>query len=81
MENHPTPKDGSWLRRLLPIAGISVVVVVVLAHLASGAALMHLGLTGDLANLGLGVLVIGLAVFVTVKLLVVFGVQRWWRHQ
>jgi ubiquinone/menaquinone biosynthesis C-methylase UbiE len=39
---------------LLPIAGITVAVVAVLAHLTGGAALLHPGLSGALAGFGLG---------------------------
>ena len=79
---HPRP------HRLLPIAGITVAVVAVLAHLAGGAALAHFGLGAvlaylgvDVANLGGGALVVGLAAVVGIKLLVVIGARRWLRHR
>ncbi len=69
--------------RLLPIAGISVIVVAVLGHLAGGAALMHLGLGVvlayfgvNVASLGGGALVLGLAAVITIKLLLLFAAGR-----
>jgi hypothetical protein len=65
------------------MAGITVAVVAVVAHMGGGAVLMHAGLSGVLANLGLGggALVVGLAAIVSVKLLVVFGVRRWMQRR
>jgi hypothetical protein len=82
------PADRPWPHQLLPIAGITAVVVAVLAHLAGGAALVHLGLGGglayfgvDVASLGGSPLAIGLAAVIVIKLLVVFGARRWLRHR
>ncbi|MGH2614784.1 MAG: class I SAM-dependent methyltransferase [Thermomicrobiales bacterium] len=74
---------GSGIHRLLPIAGITAAIVAVLAHFGGGAALMHLGggavlayLGVDVARLGGGALVVGLAAVITVKLLLVFVFAR-----
>jgi hypothetical protein len=79
-ERHP---EG---RRLLPIAGIIAAVVAVVGHFGLGAAAMHLGLGAGLAyfgvnvaNLGGGVLAIGLVAVILIKLLVVLGARRWLR--
>lgn len=84
-EDRPADRSGS--HRLLPIAGITAVMVAILAHLGGGAMLIHLGLGAGLAALGVnvgglggGALVIGLAVVISVKLLLVFGARRWFRH-
>ena len=78
---HPGP------HRLLPITGIAVASIAVLAHLG-GAALMHLGLGAglayigaDVANLGGRALLVGLAAVIALKLLVVFGARRWLRQR
>jgi ubiquinone/menaquinone biosynthesis C-methylase UbiE len=74
---------GSGIHRLLPITGIAVAIVAVLAHLGGGAALVHLGLGAvltylgaDVANLGGGALLVGLAAVITIKLLLVFVLGR-----
>ena len=67
--------------RLLPIAGITVAVVAVLAHLGGGAAVAHFGLAAIPVNLGGSALVAGLAVLVIMKLLVVFAARRWVRRR
>ena len=69
-------KSGS--RHLIPIAGIALVDVV-LAHLAGGAALMHVGLGAGSVNTG-GALVAGLVVILAIKLvlLAVFGGTKAW---
>ena len=83
-----TPTSGSRLHQLLPVAGVTVIVVAVLAHLAGGAALAHFGLGAvlayfgaDAANLSGGALLVGLAAIIFIKLLVVFGARRWLRHR
>lgn len=83
-----SPAGRPGRQRLLPIAGITVAVVAVLAHLGGGAVLAYLGLGGSLANLGASALVVGLAAAVGVKLLLVFGVfggafgaRRWVRYR
>ena len=83
-----SPAGRPGRHRLLPIAGGIVAVVAVLAHLAGGAALAHFGLGAvlaylgvDVANLGGGALVVGLAAVVGIKLLVVIGARRWLRHR
>ncbi len=70
----PAGRPGS--HHLLPITGITVAVVAVLAHLAGGAALAHLGLGASLVNLGGSALVVGLAALITLKLLVVFAARK-----
>ena len=68
--------------RLLCVAGFAVAAVAVLAHLAGGgAALLHLGPGAAVADLGGGTLAIGVAALVAVKLLVIFGARRWFRHR
>ena len=81
MGRSPTARPG--LHRLLPMAGITVAIVAVVAHLAGGAVLMHAGLGGALTNLGLGggALVVAVVAIVSVKLLAVFGARRWLRHR
>jgi hypothetical protein len=74
------PKGRSGFHRLLPTVGATLVGVAVLAHLAGGAALLHLG-PGSLANLGGGALVIAIAALVSVKLLMVFGARHWLRRR
>ena len=78
----------SRFHRLLPIAGLTAAVGAVLAHLGGGAVLMHIGLPAvlaylgaDVANLGGAALVVGLAVAIIIKLLLVFGARRWWQHR
>jgi hypothetical protein len=71
---HPGP------RRLLSLAGITVVAVVVLAHLLGGGALVHAGLVAPLVARGPGALVLGLVALVAVKLMVLLG-ARWWRQR
>ena len=80
-DRSPTARPG--LHRLLPMAGIAVAFVAVVAHLGGGALLMHAGLSGALTSLGLGggALVVAVAAIVSVKLLVVFGARRWLRHR
>lgn len=75
-----SPAGRSGSHRLLPIAGITVAIVAALAHLDGGAVLAYLGLGAALGNLGVGALVVGLAAL-GVKLLLVFGARRWWRHR
>ena len=63
---------------MLPIAGLSVAVLLVLAHLGGGAVLVaaHLGLRAVLANVGVGASVAGLAVIGVLILLhlpIIFG--------
>ncbi len=79
------PADRPGHHRLLPIAGGSVVVAAMLAHLGGGALLMHvglpallvsLGLGGAFNNLGSGAIVLGIVAVVAVKLLVVFGARH-----
>lgn len=57
--------------RVLPIAGGSVILVALLAHLAGGAVLVHAGLSKALASLGLGAgaLVVVLVALGTIKVL------------
>ena len=81
------PPDRSRSHRLLPMAGIIAAMVAILAHLGGGAMLIHLGLGTGLAALGVNVgglggdtLVVGLVVVISVKLLLVFGARRWFRH-
>lgn len=74
-----SPAARPGLHRLIPMAGITAVIVVGVAHLGGGAVLMHAGLSGALGSLGLGggALVVGLAAIVGVKLLVALGARRW----
>jgi hypothetical protein len=81
-----SPETRPRRHRLLPIAGGGVAVAVVLAHLGSGALVMHvglpaalvyLGLDGPLQNLNSGVLLIGIVTIAVMMLRVVFGVRRW----
>lgn len=73
------PHSGrSGLHRLLPATGIAVVAIALVAHLAGGAALVHLGLG---SSLGDNVLVIGLAAVVCLKLLLVVAARRWWQQR
>lgn len=85
-EAHPPERSGA--HRLLPIAGITAGIVAILAHLGGGAMLIHLGLGAGLAALGINVgrlggggLVVGLVVVISLKLLMVFGARRWFRHR
>jgi hypothetical protein len=75
--------DRSKIQHLVPAAGIAAVVAAVLLHLGGGAVLVHAGLSGVLASLGLGsgALVVVIVVIVAVKLTVVFGARRWLRHR
>ena len=77
----PTTRPG--LHRLLPMVGITVTVVAVVAHLGGGAVLIHAGLGAALTSLGLGggALVVTLLAIVSLKLLVVFGARHWLRHR
>ncbi len=56
-----------------------MVVVVVLAHLAGGAAVMHGGL-GVLSGEGPGVLILGLVAILSVKLVLLAVIRRTWRR-
>ena len=75
--------DRSKVQHLVPAAGIAAAVVAVLLHLAGGAVLVHAGLSGVFASLGLGsgALVVVIVVVVAVKLAVVFGARHWLRHR
>jgi ubiquinone/menaquinone biosynthesis C-methylase UbiE len=73
------PDGRSGPHHLLPIAGIAVVVIGVLAHLGGGAMLAHVGIGlviayfgADVANLAGGALMVGLAAIITIKLLFLF---------
>lgn len=68
-----SPTGHLSLRRLMPIAGASLVGVMVLGHLVGGAALLHLG---RLEQLGGGALAVGIAALVSVKVLVVFVARQ-----
>ena len=86
MMTHKVHEDRSLAgrpgpHRLLPVAGITVAVVAVLAHLVGGAAVEHFGLGAIPVNLGGGALVAGLAGLVIMKLLVVFAARRWLRRR
>ena len=76
-----SPADRPGLHRLLPIAGITAIVVAVLAHLGGGAMLAHFGLSAALGNLGGAALVVGILAVITIKVLLVFGARRWLRHR
>ena len=92
-----SPAGRPGLRRLLSIAGITAAIVAVVGHFGVGALVMHvalpaalvsLGLSMAPANLGGGVLVIGIVAAVAIKLLFVFGVfggafgaRRWLRRR
>lgn len=75
--------DHPKVQHLVPAAGITAVVVAVLLHLGGGAVLVHDGLSGVPASLGLGsgALVVVIVAIIAVKLVVVFGLQRWLRHR
>jgi len=75
--------DHPKVRHLVPAAGITAVIVAVILHLGGGAVLVHAGLSGVLASLGLGggALVVVIVAIVAVKLVVVFGLRRWLRHR
>jgi hypothetical protein len=80
-----SPPRRSGLHRLLPVAGITAAIVALVGHFVLGGALMHVALPAllvylGLAKLGAGMLVVGLAVAVTLKLLVAFGAFRWWQQ-
>lgn len=86
-EDH-SPPERSGSHRLLPLAGITAAFVAVLAHLGGGAMFIHLGLGAGLATLGVnvgslggGALVVGLVAVICLKLLMVFGARRWFRHR
>ena len=67
------PSAGrSGPQRLLPIAGVVVVVLVMLAHIVGGAVLAHASLGSIPGNLG-GALAVGLVAIVTLKLLLLLG--------
>ena len=83
-----SPTERAGLHRLIPIAGVTAAVIAVVGHFGVGAAVVHLGLGAGLtylgvnvANLGGGALLVGLAAIISVKLLLVFGAHRWWRHR
>jgi hypothetical protein len=75
--------DRPKIRHLVPAAGITAVVVAVLLHLGGGAVLVHAGLSGVLASLGLGsgALMAVIVALIAVKLVIVFGLRRWLRHR
>jgi choline-glycine betaine transporter len=84
-EGHESRSDADRpkVRHLVPAAGITAVVVAVLLHLGGGAVLVHAGLSGVLASLGLGsgAFMVVIVAIIAVKLVVVFGLRRWLRHQ
>jgi ubiquinone/menaquinone biosynthesis C-methylase UbiE len=65
MHEDRSSADRSRVHHLVPIAGITVAVIVALAHLAGGAAFAHATIIG---NLGGGALVIGLLAIAGVKI-------------
>ena len=75
--------DRPKVQHLVPAAGIAAVVVAVLLHVGDGPVLVHAGLSGVFASLGVGsgALVAVIVVIVAVKLAVVFGAQHWLRHR
>lgn len=87
MQDGPPLAGRRASHRLLSIAGGTAAIVAVLVHLGGGAALIHLGLGAALAYVGAdvanfsGALIAGLAAIITIKLLVVLGARRWWRHR
>jgi hypothetical protein len=85
-----SPASRAGRHRLLPIVCSGVAVAAVLAHLAGGGVLMHVGLPALLVYLGLGTaptnhaggaLLVGLAAVITIKLLFVIGATRYWSNK
>jgi len=90
VHDEPPPTGRPERHHLLAIAGGGVAVTAVLAHLGSGALVMHVGLPAVLVYLGLGgtlgrlssgALLIGIVMIAVMTLLAIFGSRQWLRHR
>src|SRR5829696_3826330 len=88
--DEPSPTGSPRHHRLLPLAGGSLAIAAVLAHLGGGALVMHAGLPAALVYLGLGgtrgslsggALLIGIVMIAVMMMLVIFGARHWMQRR